>query len=233
MKKNIVIIDDYKDPFLNEMLVDEGFNIQYYESALTALENLKIQKVDLILLDLSMPEMNGFEMLNALESKNYNIPIIIVSGKSSVDAKIAALNMGAVDYVTKPFNYEELLARIKVNTKRKQIPLALKIADMCFDDFRFNSEDLILNKGNTSIKLSHYEGELLMLLILKKGEIVSREDISKAVWGDEIFVSSKAINVLVSRLRKKINDDPKNPKYILPVQGFGYRFSKKYLIENQ
>ncbi len=227
MNKRIVIIDDIPDILLEKILKDKGFEVNSYQSAEEALNMLQSNIPDLILLDLNLPAKSGFEILKEIIKLDLNIPIIILSAKDATDVKVIGLEMGAADYVTKPFDYDELVARINVNFRKMQnFDSKRENEDILeSEDLYLDFSSLIVKKNGETISLTHYEMLLLEYLYKNIGKVVARENIIEKIWGKRIHVSSKTIDNHINRLRKKIENDCSMPRYIVTVYGKGYKFN--------
>jgi two-component system alkaline phosphatase synthesis response regulator PhoP len=227
MKKKILIIEDEQDLIkgLKLNLSDEGFEV---ESAITGIEGLRkaIEEThDLIILDIMLPEMDGLEVCRKLRQKNIGIPIIMLTAKGEEIDKVVGLEIGADDYITKPFSIRELNARIKAQLRHaekevKAIPELYSFSDIEIDFVRYK----VRRKGK-ELDLTSLELDILKYFIFHRGEVVSRNDLLDKIWGYESYPTTRTIDNHILKLRKKIEDDPSHPKYILSVYGGGYRFT--------
>ncbi len=224
--ERILIIDDEMNivELLKYNLEANGYKVIY---ALTGKEGLTYSlqnKPDLILLDIMLPEVDGFDICKEIKKNNdtENIPIIMLTAKSEEFDKILGLELGADDYITKPFSVRELLARIKVVLRRnhkEDKSEVINTGDLIID---FNKHEVI--KKGEKIELTLKEFELLKLLILNKGKVMTRDFLLDKVWGYEYYGETRTVDVHVRHLRQKLEDDDKNPDYIETVRGIGYKF---------
>lgn len=227
MKKKILIIEDEQDLVkgLKINLSDEGFDVDY---ALDGIEGLRMaveETPDLIILDIMLPEMDGFEVCRRLRQKNIETPVIMLTAKGEEIDKVVGLEIGADDYMTKPFSIRELIARIKARLRHaggevKSIPKVYQLGDNEIDFARFK----IRRKGK-ELELTSLEMEILKYFIAHPEDVVTRNDLLDKIWGYEKFPTTRTIDNHILKLRKKIEDDPSHPRYILSVYGGGYRFT--------
>ena len=210
------------DSELAEILVTylKKFNIDVtnYEDPFLGLSALEIDKYDLVILDLSLPALDGLEVCSKIREK-HDIPIIISSARSDTTDKVIALKLGADDYLPKPYDPIELEARIKSVLRRYSKPNEKKENTFRVDE---NSMDIFQNDKN--LKLTQAEYEILAFFIKREGYVLSREDIIDNVKA--LQDESSSLTVLINRIRNKIENDPKNPKYIETVRGIGYKFKQ-------
>ncbi len=225
--KRILVVDD--EPrmigFIRMNLELEGYQVVEAHTGLEALEMVRTQLPDLILLDVMMPQLDGFETLRMLREFS-SIPVIMLTAKGEEDDKVFGLELGADDYVTKPFGSRELSSRVRAVLRRAEMPSAspeqavLKIDDRLSVDF--NRREVIVNGEH--IKLRPTEYRLLYHLIENAGWTVPHEQLLAKVWGYEYRDETHYVRLYVNYLREKIEEDPSNPKYILTERGVGYRF---------
>ena len=228
---NILVVDDDKEivESIEIYLENEGFNIYKAYNGLEALEILMEEEIHLILMDIMMPKLDGIKATIKIREEK-NIPIILVSAKSEDTDKIIGLNIGADDYITKPFNLLELVARVKSNLRR-YITLGNYNNE--------NNKDILKSGGlelNTSTKEVKVDGELvkitpiefkiLKLLLANKGRVFSIDEIYEKVWNEESFNVENTVAVHIRRIREKIEINPKEPRYLKVVWGVGYKIQK-------
>ena len=228
---NILVVDDDKEivESIEIYLENEGFNIYKAYNGLEALEILMEEEIHLILMDIMMPKLDGIKATIKIREEK-NIPIILVSAKSEDTDKIIGLNIGADDYITKPFNLLELVARVKSNLRR-YITLGNYNNE--------NNKDILKSGGlelNTSTKEVKVDGELvkitpiefkiLKLLLANKGRVFSIDEIYEKVWNEESFNVENTVAVHIRRIREKIEINPKEPRYLKVVWGVGYKIEK-------
>ena len=218
MKKILIIEDDLRIRRILQLeLEHEGYLVNLAKDGKEGLEKFKLMRYDLILLDLMLPEVSEEEVCKKLR-KNSDIPIIVLTAKEDIKSKVELLDMGADDYITKPFNIEELFARMRValrNKKNYQEIGKLKYEDLVLDITR---KELVINEEKISLTKTEYR--LLELFILNKELIVSRERIITEIWGYDFDGEEKIVDVYLNFLRKKIETQEK--KYIQNIRGFGY-----------
>ena len=225
MKASVVIIEDIKEmsDLIQLYVKREGMDTAVFDNAEAALEYLKTSTPDLILLDINLPGMDGFEFLN-IYHKQSDCPVLIVSARDSDEDIIMALGYGADEFVTKPFSPKVLMARIRALLRRKQSGVSSSSKNIIqFGPYTLNTESCLLKKGDERIHLSAKEFDILLYLINSKGKTSTPEEIYRKVWGSE-FGDLTAVAVYVQRLRKKLEADPAAPHFIETVHGMGYRF---------
>ena len=225
MKASVVIIEDIKEmsDLIQLYVRREGMDTAVFDNAEAALEYLKTATPDLILLDINLPGMDGFEFLN-IYHKQSDCPVLIVSARDSDEDIIMALGYGADEFVTKPFSPKVLMARIRALLRRKQSGVSSSSKNIIqFGPYTLNTESCLLKKGDERIHLSAKEFDILLYLINSKGKTSTPEEIYRKVWGSE-FGDLTAVAVYVQRLRKKLEADPAAPHFIETVHGMGYRF---------
>ena len=223
--EKILIIEDEESILmaLEDDLRIEGYQVSSAKDGLKGFTMAKEQGYDLIILDIMLPEMNGFEVCKQLRQTGITTPILILTAKSQEVDKVLGLELGADDYVTKPFSPRELLARVNALFRRvKQTQQGIDLyhfGDVVVDFKKYEAE-----KGGLPIYLTVLEFALLHFLINNKDQVVSRDSILDKVWGDSVYVYPRTVDTHIVHLRKKIEDDPENPKYIIGVRGIGYKF---------
>lgn len=223
--EKILIIEDEESILmaLEDDLRIEGYQVSSAKDGLKGFTMAKEQGYDLIILDIMLPEMNGFEVCKQLRQTGITTPILILTAKSQEVDKVLGLELGADDYVTKPFSPRELLARVNALFRRvKQTQQGIDLyhfGDVVVDFKKYEAE-----KGGLPIYLTVLEFALLHFLIKNKDQVVSRDSILDKVWGDSVYVYPRTVDTHIVHLRKKIEDDPENPKYIIGVRGIGYKF---------
>ena len=223
MKKHVLVVDDDPDilKVLKANLELYGFDAITAGNWTKAKEILKEQLPDLIILDLMLPDGDGVQICRLLKDRHPRIPIIMLTAKDSVSDKVMGFESGADDYIVKPFETLELIARIKVCLKRT-MPLDSAIA---INNLEVNFSAHTVKLKGKELELTPKEYELLYLFITNRGEVISREFIRKKIWRDsKIYSWSRVIDVHIQHLRHKIEKDPSEPEYILTVPGAGYKF---------
>ena len=217
--KNILIVEDEANisDFVKGELEYEGYNVCIKEDGREGLEEALKNEYDLIILDVMLPSMNGFEICRRLKREKQS-PIIMLSAKDSVMDKVNGLQIGADDYIAKPFAIEELLARIEV-VFRKQDNLNNYIIK--FKDITINKSSRVVKRNGNEINLTNKEYELLMILIDNKGKVVTREELLEKIWGYGYEPETNVIDVYIRYLRAKLNSENKE-EYIQTVRSVGY-----------
>ena len=206
----------------------EGYKVQMASDGKKALKMFKQERFDLVILDVMLPEMDGFTVCEAIRLDNEQIPVLFLTAKNSSADRVTGLKIGADDYLTKPFNLEELLLRIQVLLKRSQRngeKSAPVLSNYNFDGFAINfSEMCVVSPDGKRINLTKKENTLLKLLVERKNEVVSREHILETVWGYDIYPSTRTIDNFIVTFRKYFEKDPSNPIHFISVRGVGYKF---------
>ncbi len=225
--KHILVVDDESDirELITYNLKKEGFITDTASDGETALATIRKHTFDLIILDLMLPGIQGIELCKILrnDQKTSKIPIIMLTAKGEEVDRILGLEMGADDYITKPFSPRELIARIKAILRRtaKEIEpeKILRIENLVIDRERY-----IVTVNDKPVKLSATEFKLLLYLAERKGRVFSRDQLLDAVWRGEAFVEPRTVDVHIRRLRSSIEENPAKPKYIKTLRGIGYFF---------
>jgi DNA-binding response OmpR family regulator len=226
MKEKILIIEDEEDLVkgLKLNLADEGYEVDWAFDGVEGIRKALEERPHLIILDIMLPKMNGLDICRELRQKNISIPIIMLTAKGEEIDKVLGLEIGADDYMTKPFSIRELLARIKAHLRRekrerKKAPEVYRFGDVEIDFTHFK-----VMRKDKELDLTSLEIEILKYFIAHKGEVVTREALLDKIWGYEKFPTTRTIDNHILKLRKKIEGDPSHPEYILSVYGEGYRF---------
>ncbi len=229
MDRKILVVDDERPivDILKFNLEKEGFHVLTADNGLTALECALTQNPDLILLDIMLPKMDGFDVCRKIREK-LNVPIIMITARDEEVDKVLGLELGADDYITKPFSVRELIARVKANMRRVSAGIASETDDKIKVDENFviNTTQYEAVKNGEVLDLTLREYELLKFLVTQPNRIFTREALLSSVWGYEFYGDVRTVDVTVRRLREKIEDDSSNPKYILTKRGVGYYFRK-------
>jgi two-component system alkaline phosphatase synthesis response regulator PhoP len=225
--KKILIIEDEQDLIkgLKLNLSDEGFEVGWAVNGVEGLRKAIEEAPDLIILDIMLPEMDGLEVCRKLRQKNIDIPVIMLTAKGGEIDKVVGLEIGADDYMTKPFSIRELLARIKARLRHaeregKSVPELYSFSDIEIDFNKFK----IKRKGKEQ-DLTSLEMDILKYFVIHRGEVVSRNDLLDKIWGYDSYPTTRTVDNHILKLRKKIEEDPSHPRYILSVYGGGYRFT--------
>ena len=225
MKATILVIDDEKDilDLVSYNLRKEGYDVSTSADGEEALKLIKKEQYSLIVLDLMLPGIQGMELCKMLKNSEDTslIPIIMLTAKSEELDKVLGLEMGADDYITKPFSPRELIARVKAVLRRtREAPLKDKVLNIA--DLEINTDTYKVTKRGKEIKLSATEFRLLLFLVQRKGRVFNRNMLLDAVWKDEAFVEPRTVDVHIRRLRSQIEDDSSHPVYVKTRRGIGY-----------
>lgn len=228
MDKKILVVDDEKPiaDILQFNLTKEGYSVVTAYDGDEALEKVEAEKPDLILLDIMLPKRDGMEVVREVRKK-YDTPIIMITAKDSEIDKVLGLELGADDYVTKPFSTRELVARVKANMRRHQTTATVEEEEESSNDIIVGSltiqpEAYLVLKRDETIELTHREFELLHYLAKHIGQVMTREHLLQTVWGYDYFGDVRTVDVTIRRLREKIEDNPSHPAWIVTRRGVGY-----------
>ncbi|WP_026567756.1 response regulator transcription factor [Bacillus sp. UNC41MFS5] len=227
MKQRILVVEDEKQiaKILKIELDYEGYEVMVAYDGKSGLQAALSEKLDLILLDVMLPEINGIEVLRRIRKENNLIPVILLTARNMTIDKVAGLDQGANDYITKPFEIEELLARIRSCLRQSSIAVNASHTDdslLEIRDLSVNLDTREVIRGETSITLTPKEFDLLVYLLSQKNRIVTRESILLQVWGYEYEGETNVIDVFIRHLRKKIEEGFSDPTIIHTVRGIGY-----------
>jgi DNA-binding response OmpR family regulator len=227
MPKKILIIED--DPgillSLKDELESEGYVAYSAEDGEKGLEMAKQQRPDLIILDIMLPIMDGYEVCKRLRMEGDATPIIMLTVKDKEIDRVLGLELGADDYVTKPFSLRELMARVKAVLRRTE-ERAKDLTTYNFAQIELDFKKYEAKKKGKKLDLTHLEFQMLKLFIQRKGEVISRDDFLDKIWGeDNMVVSFRTVDSHMANIRKKIEDDPSDPKHIISIRGVGYKFT--------
>lgn len=224
MTKILVVEDDYEiASSVREFLKNEGYESIWSSNGYEALEDFRQENIDLIILDIMMPDMDGFAFLKRLRELN-DVPVIIISARVATQEKVKGFQLGADDYMTKPFSLAELRARIHYHLKKKQnVERELKDIQFC-EGLRYSAESDRFFKDGKKIVFTAKEHGLLLYLIRHPEVVHSKKNLYEAIWVEEDMTGNNTVTVHIKSIREKIGDDLKTPKYIETVWGKGYRF---------
>ncbi len=223
--QKILIVED--EPSMRLGLKDnlefEGYQVLIAEDGQAALDVIASNIFDLILLDVMLPKISGFDVCKKLRKEGNTTPIILLTAKGEEIDKVLGLELGADDYVTKPFSLRELLARIKAVLRRGEPSQKSSDANVKIGRLTVNFSSYNASEENDSVQMSHKEFEVLHYLWDKKNNTVSRDELLANVWGQDVYITTRTIDNFILKLRQKIEDDPNHPKIILTVHGIGYK----------
>lgn len=226
MKEKILIIEDEEELVkgLKLNLVFEGYEVIWALDGEEGLNKALKEAPDLILLDIMLPKKDGLDVCRDLRRRNVTIPIVMLTAKGEEVDKVVGLEIGADDYITKPFSVRELMARLKAHLRRgkkeeKSVPSVYRFDDIEIDFIHFK-----VKRSGTEFDLTSLEVEILKYLVAHRGEVVTRDALLDKIWGYETYPSTRTIDNHILKLRKKLEEDPAQAKYIFSVYGEGYRF---------
>ncbi|MBB5174756.1 response regulator YycF [Texcoconibacillus texcoconensis] len=225
-KQRILVVDD-EEPIADILqfnLEKEGFEVTCAYDGNEALEKVQDPVPDLVLLDIMLPYKDGMEVCREIR-KQFEIPIIMLTAKDSEIDKVLGLELGADDYVTKPFSTRELLARVKANLRRNQVQSKEAVSetnDIQIGALTIHPDAYLVTKRGEAIELTHREFELIHYLAKHIGQVMTREHLLQAVWGYDYFGDVRTVDVTVRRLREKVEDNPSYPNWIITRRGVGY-----------
>ena len=229
MEKKILVVDDEKPiaDILQFNLKKEGYEVHCAYDGNEALSMVEEIQPDIILLDIMLPQKDGMEVCREVRKK-YDMPIIMLTAKDSEIDKVLGLELGADDYVTKPFSTRELIARVKANLRRHQVVAAQTDTDtqdsneIEIGSLTIHPNAYVVSKRGETIELTHREFELLYYLAKHIGQVMTREHLLQTVWGYDYYGDVRTVDVTVRRLREKIEDNPSHPTWIVTRRGVGY-----------
>ena len=230
MSARILVVEDEQHlaEGISENLQQEGYAVEIVGDGESALSRWRSGGIDLVILDVMLPRLDGFSVCKAIRDEGGRVPILFLTAKTSDDDRVYGLEMGGDDYLGKPFNLRELLLRVGGMLRRQgwygQTLKAGPTARMGHVTVDFGKGEVIDPDGERST-LTEKEALILRLLVERAGELVSRDEILERVWGYEVSPSTRAVEHMVVRLRKLIEPDPEHPRYLHTVRGLGYRFS--------
>lgn len=226
MKKILIVEDEFNMVNgLKDNLEFEGFEVDTAMDGTSGLKKILQCRYDLILLDIMLPGISGFDICKSVRKEGVNTPIILLTAKGEEIDKVLGLELGADDYITKPFSLRELLARIKAILRRSPTGKEENSEQefVFIGNIKVNFRNYSALEGTTEIKMSHKEFEVLHYLYKNAGKIVNRDDLISNVWSIDFDITTRTVDNFILKLRQKIETDPNNPKIILTVHGMGYK----------
>ncbi len=227
-KRKILLVED-EEHLLKTIQLNldlESYLVFTATNGIDALKEFRKQSFDLIILDVMLPEMSGFDVCEEIRKENTSVPILFLTAKASSEDRINGLKLGADDYLTKPFNLEELLLRVQILLRRSNV-----VADKSIDSYSFGNNKVnfityeIQDVNGEKREITKREIAVLKLLIDKKGEVVSREEILDKVWGTDVYPSSRTIDNYILSFRKYFEPNQREPLYFHSIRGVGYKFT--------
>lgn len=231
VKDTILVVEDEEDiRNLIQLYLQKEYTVFTSINGKDALKQFKNQKPDLVLLDILLPEMNGFEVCEKLREIDEETPVLFLSAKRELEDKIQGLELGADDYITKPFDPGEMLARVKAHLRRRHLKTNKKpkrnetFRYLQFGDLSIDIEGCSVFRNGEPIHLFAKEMQLLLLLAKNPHQVFNVEQLYDNIWGSDRYGDLKTVSVHISKLRKKIEKNPAKPELIITVRGFGYKF---------
>jgi len=227
MNVRVLLVED--EPAVSMTLTDllggEGYDVETAADGRTGLARAANEPFDVVLLDVMLPGMNGFDVCRELRRMGKDVAILMLTARGQLTDRVVGLKLGADDYLTKPFEPPELLARVEALLRRVRKQGLAAVATFQFGDVSVDFERGEARKGDAPVPLAAKEFELLRYLVNRRGKVVSREELLESVWEYQPGVSSRTLDVHIAWLRQKLEDNPATPKHIHTVRGVGYRFS--------
>lgn len=225
MPKILYVEDDPNLGFVTKDNLElEGYEIVHFQDGKEAWKSFSKERYDLCLLDVMLPELDGFSLAEKIRKQNLQVPIIFLTAKTMQEDRIAGLKIGGDDYVTKPFSIEELSLRIKIFLKRKEVTkVAGAVGNWKIGFYSFDYQQLKLESATKIEQLTHREAEVLKFLCERKNQVIKRDEILTAIWGRDDYFLGRSLDVFVTRLRKMLAEDPTIK--IENVHGIGFRFA--------
>jgi len=226
MAKNILIVEDDASIriVLQDALTSMGYEVKTADNGIKGLEMAKELRPDLLILDLMLPLMDGYEICRRVRKEGINSPVLMLTVKDEEVDKVLGLELGADDYVTKPFSLKELTARVKALLRRveeyQDEESLYRFGNIELDFYKFEAR-----KDGKDLDLTPLELKILKLLVSKKGKVVTRDEFLNKIWGiDNLAVSHRTVDSHIAHIRKKIEENPSDPKYVLSIHSIGYKF---------
>jgi DNA-binding response OmpR family regulator len=225
-RQRVLVVEDDMSIMLGLRinLESEGYEVFAAEDGERALELARSEHPNLVILDLMLPKLNGFQVLQTIRREGLNMPIIVLSARTGEMDKVTGLELGAEDYVAKPFSLAELLARVRAALRRGPRPAEVVRTVQSFGDVRIDISARTVARGGAPVEMTATEFDLLMCLIEARGVALTREAIFTRVWGPSHHGTPRTIDNFVQQLRMKLEPDPQRPRHIVTVRGVGYRF---------
>jgi two-component system alkaline phosphatase synthesis response regulator PhoP len=230
MKKRILVIEDESSlsMTIRDELEFEGFEASVVQDGVAALDRILSDAPDLVVLDIMLPGKSGFEICREVRRRGLATPIIMLTARAQEVDRVRGLELGADDYVVKPFSLAELVARIHAVLRRVERPDRAEEESRVFrvGDLRLDVRKQEVSKGGERIELTHKEFQMLEFLVRHAGEVITRDEFLSSLWGEDIYVTPRNVDTHMASLRRKIEDDAEHPRYILSVRGAGYKLNE-------
>lgn len=226
MSKRILLVEDEPGLVLTltDCLCGEGYSVEAARDGETGLQRARTESFDLLLLDVMLPRKSGFDVLRDLRQQGIQTPTLMLTARGQVVDKILGLKLGADDYLTKPFDPGELLARIEAVLRRTPVSPAPTAEVFCFGDVRVDFRRTAVTREGLAVELTAREYQLLCYFISRRETTLSREQLLNEVWGYDATPTTRTVDVHVGLLRQKLEPNPRLPQYILTIHGLGYKF---------
>ena len=228
---SILLVEDEESMAigLQYNLTEEGYAVEWVTDGRQAMEKVNKKKYDLVILDIMLPYLDGFQVAERIRRTDIQLPILILTARTSAEDRVKGLEAGADDYLTKPFHLEELMLRIKRMLKRKRWYQNAARVDPVYTigTVEINFENFVCHKEKKSFNLTLREAMVLKYLIEHKNQIISRQELLENVWGISSEVETRTVDIFISRLRKHLEENPSKPVFIKSVRGAGYIFGDK------
>lgn len=225
MNSRVLLVEDEEALrlFLGDSLRSAGYDVEYASDGVEGLEKATDLPIDLMILDVMLPKKNGFEVCRNLRAAGRSMPILMLTARGQTEDTVTGLQIGADDYVTKPFEMSELMARVAALLRRAPAKNGIQ-STFEFGSIHVDFRGTEVRRNGKIVNLSAREFQLLRFLIEHRGETLSRDKLLKEVWGYRAKIYTRTVDMRIANLRQQLEDDPKDPKYILTVQGLGYKF---------
>jgi DNA-binding response OmpR family regulator len=225
MASKILIVEDEPDMVLGlkDNFEFEGYEVVTASDGAAGLERARSEKPDLLILDIMLPKLSGLEVCKTLRAEGFSAPIIMLTARGQEIDKVVGLELGADDYVTKPFSIRELLARVRAILRRTEAGKK-RLSRYRFADIELDFETYRASRGTERLEMSPREFELLRYLIERKGDTVTRDQLLEDVWGYDSYPSTRTVDTHIAKLRAKIGDSGSEPRFIMTIHGVGYKF---------
>ena len=225
MTRILIVEDNANLAFgLSRSVEAEGYQVEVAEDGRKGLDLARATRPDLIILDLMLPEVDGYQVLRTLREEGQQMPVLVLTARGEEADRVFGFRLGADDYVTKPFSLSELIARVKAILRRTQSPASSHPPTEKFGTVEVNPASRTVTKGGEAVQLTPKEFDLLLALIRRRGAVASRLELLKEVWGHQAEVMTRTVDIHVAELRRKVEEDPSRPRHILTVWKAGYRF---------
>ncbi len=227
MQKHILIVEDEEviADVLQDNLIAEGYKVTVARDGERGLKEWQSKELDLVVLDVMLPHKNGFEVCQIMRDNNDRTPVLFLSALGQPDDRVKGLSVGGDDYLVKPFHLPEFLLRVENMLKRKNWGQELQQDEFSFANFKIDFKTWTVDSGKRVVNLAEREIGILKLLVKRKNEVVSRDEILDIVWGDDAFPSSRTVDNFVLKLRRIFEPDQTKPIYFHTIWGVGYKFT--------